>query len=356
MPDIDIVKLQIRRGPDEQRKLVVLQQGELGYSTDYKRLWIGDGQTTGGTVIGNRAYPKDQNRISIGSAVRGDIVYNNNKLYQLASNEPSVEADWKFIGTEVTPTIFQYNTSNRLDLVDGGIRASKFSSSVVNNTSGLKLDSTSGLSLNVDDSTIELVSNKLSVKTDSIDETHVKDSICGDGLIGGSGTSIKIRTTDNFDFVNGSLNLISLPPNVVKANTIDDTIFGTGIGFNNTGDQIETTFKTVDNTLTLDLALGRVGLATVSTVNANAFDKLAFDQYGRALSSTSSLQPPLCAESTTSSPLSVFNGDINQTAYTSQSIIDVYNGTETISLTSAGFIQVDVGGSTGTVAIPIFKP
>lgn len=355
MPDIDIIKLQIRRGPDEQRKLVVLQQGELGYSTDYKRLWIGDGQTTGGTVIGNRVYPKDQNRISIGSAVRGDIVYNNNKLYQLASNEPSVEADWKFIGTEVTPTIFQYNTSNRLDLVDGGIRASKFSSSVVNNTSGLKLDSTAGLSLNVDDSTIEIVSNKLSIKTDSIDETHVKDSICGDGLIGGSGTSIKIRATGNFDFTNGDLNLVSLPQNVVTVETIDDTIFGDGIGLSNNGDKIETTFKTVDNTLTLDLFTGSVGLAKVSTVNAAAFDNLAFDQYGRAISSTSSLQPSLSTGSSTT-PTSVFNGDINQTVYTGQSVISAYNGTDTISLTSAGFIQVDVGGSTGTVAIPIFKP
>ena len=38
MPDIEIVKLKLRRGTDAQRQTVKLEQGELGYTTDAKRV------------------------------------------------------------------------------------------------------------------------------------------------------------------------------------------------------------------------------------------------------------------------------------------------------------------------------
>jgi hypothetical protein len=51
MPDIKIVKIKLRRGSEIQRKLVTFDQGELGYVTDTKRVFVGDGTTTGGTVV-----------------------------------------------------------------------------------------------------------------------------------------------------------------------------------------------------------------------------------------------------------------------------------------------------------------
>ena len=53
MPDIEIVKLKLRRGTDAQRQAVTLEQGELGYTTDAKRVWVGDGFTVGGNNISN---------------------------------------------------------------------------------------------------------------------------------------------------------------------------------------------------------------------------------------------------------------------------------------------------------------
>ena len=56
MPDIRLIKLSIRRGTDEQRQKIVLEQGELGYTTDQKRLWVGDGILSGGNVIGAKVH------------------------------------------------------------------------------------------------------------------------------------------------------------------------------------------------------------------------------------------------------------------------------------------------------------
>ena len=58
MPDItisenSILKLLVRRGSDTDRKLITLSEGELGYTTDGKRLFVGDGTTIGGQVAGS---------------------------------------------------------------------------------------------------------------------------------------------------------------------------------------------------------------------------------------------------------------------------------------------------------------
>ena len=49
-----LLKLLVRRGTDVDRQLITLDQGELGYTTDSKRLFVGDGSTLGGTIAGNK--------------------------------------------------------------------------------------------------------------------------------------------------------------------------------------------------------------------------------------------------------------------------------------------------------------
>lgn len=48
-----ILKLLVRRGADLDRKNIILSEGELGYTTDGKRLFVGDGTTLGGQVAGS---------------------------------------------------------------------------------------------------------------------------------------------------------------------------------------------------------------------------------------------------------------------------------------------------------------
>jgi len=48
-----IIKLLVRRGLDTDRVKTTLANGELGYTTDEKRLFVGDGSTPGGKLAGN---------------------------------------------------------------------------------------------------------------------------------------------------------------------------------------------------------------------------------------------------------------------------------------------------------------
>lgn len=49
-----LLKLLVRRGVDADRKNVILSEGELGYTEDSKRLFVGDGTTVGGHITGNK--------------------------------------------------------------------------------------------------------------------------------------------------------------------------------------------------------------------------------------------------------------------------------------------------------------
>ena len=56
MIDRRIGKVKVRRGKNLQRKLVTFEEGELVYTTDTKRAFVGDGSTLGGNVISNKNY------------------------------------------------------------------------------------------------------------------------------------------------------------------------------------------------------------------------------------------------------------------------------------------------------------
>jgi len=77
-----IVKILVRRGLESERVLTVLTEGELGYSIDTRRLFIGDGITPGGTPAGNKYLGEtgDKNSFNPYSS-QGDLIYENNILY-----------------------------------------------------------------------------------------------------------------------------------------------------------------------------------------------------------------------------------------------------------------------------------
>lgn len=78
-----LLKLLVRRGDDLDRQNVTLSEGELGYTTDGKRLFIGDGSTLGGNVVGNIYQGSQADHTTVTDAVEGDIVFNNtsNTIY-----------------------------------------------------------------------------------------------------------------------------------------------------------------------------------------------------------------------------------------------------------------------------------
>ena len=79
-----VVKILIRRGLESERTQTTLTEGELGYSIDTQRLFIGDGITPGGVITGNRFLGATGNIGAYSSsAQKGDTIFQttNNVLY-----------------------------------------------------------------------------------------------------------------------------------------------------------------------------------------------------------------------------------------------------------------------------------
>jgi len=49
-----VVKILVRRGQELDRAQTLLSEGELGYSTDIRRLFVGDGISLGGFAVGQQ--------------------------------------------------------------------------------------------------------------------------------------------------------------------------------------------------------------------------------------------------------------------------------------------------------------
>jgi hypothetical protein len=77
MIDRKIAKIKIRRGTDAQRKQVVFEEGELVFTTDQQRIFIGDGTTYGGKLASNINHIVTTSAVP-SNAQKGDIVFNKN--------------------------------------------------------------------------------------------------------------------------------------------------------------------------------------------------------------------------------------------------------------------------------------
>ena len=77
-----VTKILIRKGLNSEKNDIILDQAELGYTTDYKRVFVGDGETNGGFVIGNKyqgVINLTDDLSTLVSAESGDYVYDTNE-------------------------------------------------------------------------------------------------------------------------------------------------------------------------------------------------------------------------------------------------------------------------------------
>jgi hypothetical protein len=71
-----LVQIIIRTGTDASRQQIVLAAGELGYTVDTQRLFIGDGVTYGGICLTNKFLSTAASINSLSSiAIPGDTTY-----------------------------------------------------------------------------------------------------------------------------------------------------------------------------------------------------------------------------------------------------------------------------------------
>lgn len=96
-----LLKLLIRRGLDADRQNIVLTEGELGYTTDTKKLYVGDGQTTGGIKVGGNSFLGSlANITTLAGADIGDTAFstNDNNLYTFNGGDITNISNWSEIG------------------------------------------------------------------------------------------------------------------------------------------------------------------------------------------------------------------------------------------------------------------
>jgi microcystin-dependent protein len=95
-----LLKLIVRQGADADRKNVLLDSGELAYATDTERLYVGDGATMGGVVVGNKFLGVATTVTSFTNATVGDAAYDSltNTLYTCVASPPTVLSNWSAVG------------------------------------------------------------------------------------------------------------------------------------------------------------------------------------------------------------------------------------------------------------------
>lgn len=361
MPDITIIKLKIRRGTDSQRRSIVLEQSELGYTTDYQRVFVGDGITPGGISIGATVHAPTittNARLGLTNAIKGDIVSDNSLLYQLTGSNAALSSSWAFIGPKTDDSTLTYS-GNSLIIKDGGITGSKFAASAASSTGGL-VAGIGGLSANVDNSTLKITAtNQLSVN--QIDQRHIASTTFSQGIIGGSGTQISVNAdTSYFGFNSNVLTLSALPNNTVSGVTLSAESFQyTGSGLTINGNKLQTVLTDVDTiTINKNISTGVIGLQPITTGLEAKFSNVTYNNYGQITSKSPTIIDTVSG-SNGSSPLSVFNGRYNQVTFTNQTLIPVISSnnvgtTVTVQLTSAGYIFLDTD-TYGKIAIPIAR-
>jgi hypothetical protein len=143
-----LLKLLIRRGTNVDRQNVILTEGELGYTIDTKRLFVGDGQTQGGISIGSTYAGSSTAVTDFVGAVVGDYAFDtdNNKLYvhHLSGSASNIN-NWVEVGGVYTAADSTVVVSNTNGIRVGTLSAGNISSNLLGNS--ISLDGTNKISL-----------------------------------------------------------------------------------------------------------------------------------------------------------------------------------------------------------------
>lgn len=358
MPDVTIIKLKIRRGTDAQRRTVTLEQGELGYTTDNRRVFVGDGATLGGVPVGSVVHTPVVSvggRVSV-PAVQNDLIYEQGTLlYQLTGSDYTVLSAWGFVGSRTDNTTLEYSPlTKKLRLKDEGVQGRYLNSNAAKTLGGLAVDPLVGMYADVDNSTLTIsASNKLQVA--AITEDEISSGALGAGLQGGSGTKVSIKAGSHFrSDTSIGLSLTSLPDGTVNVNTLSAASIGNGLNIG--GGKLRANIETVNSSLEINAA--ELSIKPVIAAGSVLFRNFTYNQYGQIIETSTISGGTLSGIDP--SVGSMFSGELEQDTYFSQTIISTVSSnasntaTEAISLSSAGFICL-VSSDFSRIAIPIFK-
>ena len=378
MADITVVKLKVRRGTDAQRRAIVLDQGELGYTVDTARLFVGTGTEYGGVVVGAKNHApleSADSRIGLTTAVTGDIVNEAGFLYQLSGTNYNVLSAWAYVGPAIDDSTISFNASRKLILKDNGITGTKFAASAAYSLGGLVATQLYGLSANVDGVTLGITSsNQLSVI--NIDQTQIKSTTLGNGLTGGSGETIKVSADPTyFNFTSAGVLSLTAVPTLQSINFSFGQLSAVSSGLILSGGTLTAVVSGADES-TITNTGGLVGLKSIGLGGETFhFSSVIYNQFGQVIGGDYTITGVMSSRNTNTPTLSIFNGvpdqqdlgiaySVNQNTVipVEYKEIDTTSGnlsTYQVNLSSAGFIRFAStltrdGHTMSRFAIPVF--
>lgn len=147
-----IVKLIVRQGTNSERKTIMLNSGELGYSTDTERLFVGNGYLNGGVLVGNLFKGKASDVTTFAPCEIGDMAFNTdkNKLVYVKTNDGSTLSDWEDLTTGIISSGDQYiNVTNDYTISLNSLSAGIISNDIVASGSPIYMDNDGRLDMNI---------------------------------------------------------------------------------------------------------------------------------------------------------------------------------------------------------------
>ena len=136
MIDRRITKFKLRRGLDAQRKTVVFEEGELVYTTDTNRIYVGTGFTSGGIIVANSIqYTIDR---PPANPSPNDLYYQQDrkKLYIFKDNGTGPLTP-TYVGPEADESSIKFNSSSKLTIASGGVNNTHLNYTAVASAGGL---------------------------------------------------------------------------------------------------------------------------------------------------------------------------------------------------------------------------
>ena len=359
MADIKVIKLKVRRGLNSQRKRIVLDEGELGYTIDSQRLYVGTGTLSGGVPVASKVYPPitNYNDLSSQDAEIYDVIVADDKMYQLIATDFTELSSWRFIGAQVDDNFIEYNASNYLTVKESSIDITRLNQQTLSSTSITFAGNQ--IVINYDSSQFAISGSKFALNQNSIKPIHIDSSVVGRGLAGGAGQALSAfvdGTTISYDDSN-RLTVISTGVSAVTYNKLS-----AGFVVNQPGDIVSTRVVGVDST-NFALCAGNVTLIEgFSAVQELPF--ITVNDAGLIRGVSSSIWDILTMDST-DRILSTFNGSPNgaipDNGNTTFSAI-LSNDQTPYTLSSAGFIVFEGGTKVrnsdavpSRFAIPVFN-
>jgi hypothetical protein len=339
---IEIAKIKIRRGTDAQRKSTILDQGEIAFTLDTKRLYVGNGVLSGGTPASSKIFTPLNNTNSLTSTPSevGDIGIVNNAFYQLTSFDYTNLNSWANINPKLDSRQLQYSSDNTINIKLSSLSASNIDPITIDN--GLKIQG-GVLQTHFNTKSLEISSNRLSLKAGGIDEREITSSTFTNGLTGGSGNKVGIRFDPRTFYLSAGMLTLSSTGSV----------------------------KSVDNNSLIEVG----GVASMNNIYIPITSELSrpsTDEFGRVTYQESSIFDTLTGNSNlnnTNSLSAIFNGTPTHTLSGGipgltitkfEAISSNGVSTTTLTLSSAGFLTFEGGYPTrsgklvGRFAIPIF--